>query len=169
MNKYLKSTGNIIIGILGGLLIFVLLPLFLIYGGVWIGNKILPILAMICLFVFLTNLIITLPMSFIKKLRELSSVLFLISSYVFGLTLWFESLVITFYLWGLFGVIVGLGLMGIGVLPIALFLTVINGHWLELIELLLLLIMTALTRWYSYWLAVKAEKEEYSQIYSDIV
>lgn len=169
MNKFLKSTGNTIIGILGGLLFFVFLPLFIIYGGVWIGNKILPILAMICLFIFATNLIIILPMSFFKKLRELSSALFLISSYVFGILLWFESLILTYYFWGLLGVFVGFVFMGVGFLPIALFLTVTNAQWLPLIELVLLLILLVLTRWYSYWLAVKVEKDEYGQIYSDIV
>ena len=68
---------------------------------------------------FLSTLLVSLvraaPLSLIPPTRGSSAVGFMIASYVFGAILWIWGMAYTYSVWGLFGVIVGLVLLGVGV------------------------------------------------------
>lgn len=57
-----------------------------------------------------------------------------------------EGLLMTLFIWGWGGVFIGLFMGGVGVVPIAMLATLLNGVWGALIELVLLTIMTYATR-----------------------
>ena len=99
MVGFLKSIGGFIIGICIFLGI-IFLAMFFIKGGVWLGAIVLPWLSIIMWLVFILNIIIFLPLGIFKKTRSVSAFGFVISSYVYGLTLWFWALLLTYLIWG---------------------------------------------------------------------
>jgi len=83
-----------------------------------------------------------------------------ISSYVFGLTLWFLGLLLTYFTWGFLGVFIGLVLGGVGVVPVAMLAALINGEFFTLGILVFLTMLTFGTRALGMYLAGRAEKNK---------
>jgi hypothetical protein len=107
----------------------------------FIFGKIYPCISDIALLLFLLDVIIFLPISFFKKARKFSGLTITYSSNLFGLQLWLSGLIITLGTWGIWAVIIGVLLLGIGVIPIALIATLSRGMWRPFIELLLSIIL----------------------------
>jgi hypothetical protein len=107
----------------------------------FIFGKIYPWVSDIALLIFLLDVIIFLPASFFKKARKFSGLGITYSSYLFGLQLWLSGLMITLGTWGIWAVIIGVLLLGVGVIPIALIATLSHGMWRLFIELLLSIIL----------------------------
>jgi len=124
------------------IIIGLLIISFFIDGMAWASAKLLPWFSVLTWFSFVIVVFILLPLAIPKKTREASSVALFIASYVFGATLWMVGLLLTMAIWGGTAVFIGLFLMGIGVVPIAMLATLINGIWWPFIELILLTIMT---------------------------
>ncbi len=64
--------------------------------------------------------IVLLPMCLFKRSRPFAGFGFIAASYLFGITTWLLGAVITFGSFGWIGLIIGLLLFGIGVVPLAL-------------------------------------------------
>jgi hypothetical protein len=139
--KDLSNIGNYALGIVIMLAILAL-PVLFIWGGVWIGEKILPWLMRISIITLMLNLLILGPLALISPARSWSGFGFVISSYIFGITGWFMGLLLTWILWGGIAVLIGLFIMGIGVVPIGILAALFNGMWLELGFLVLAVILT---------------------------
>ena len=131
----LKNIGSFMLGIvIFGAILFV--AVFLIRGGANIADKIYPFVHYIGSIVLIIDIVILLPLSFIKKTREVAAIGFLISSYIFGLGMWLYSFIITYSLWGGLAVFIGVIMMGVGVMPIALIASLFNGLWIFVLGLL---------------------------------
>jgi len=63
---------------------------------------------------------VLLPMCFFKRSRGFAGLGMIVASYIFGVTTWFLGAAITFGAYGWFGLIIGLLLFGIGVVPLAI-------------------------------------------------
>jgi len=113
-----------------------------IFGAAWGSTKLLPWFSILSWVTLALVIFIVLPLAIHKASRGFSSVALFIASYVFGITLWMEGLLLTLITWGVGAVIVGLFIMGIGVVPIAMLATLLKGMWGSLVELVLLAIMT---------------------------
>lgn len=99
--------------------IFLVIGLFL-HGMVWASDKALPWLIgagqasfAICAFVFL-------PLCIFGKTRPWAGFGFFMASYILGAELFAYCCVVAFAIWGYVGLILGVMLGGIGVIPIAL-------------------------------------------------
>ncbi len=121
---------------------FFLLFALLLRGMVWVSDKALPWLLLagsrtfdICFFVLL-------PLCFFKKTRPWAGLGFCLASYVFGVTVWAFSCVVTFGHWGYVGLIIGLLLGGFGVFPVALLAVSLHAEWSVVGWLLLGLVLT---------------------------
>jgi len=157
MVDFLKSIGGIIIGI-GVLLGSIFLLVFFIKGGVWLGAMVLPWLSIMMWLVFILNIIIFLPLGIFKKTRSVSAFGFVISSYVYGLTLWFWALLLTYLIWGTRAVFIGLFIAGIGVIPIAILATAFKGEWIITGEIILLLVLTYGSRMLGFYFAERVDE-----------
>ncbi len=157
MKVLFESIGGFIIGI-GFFFLIILIAMFFIEGSVWIGNKVLPWLSVLMWIVLALNIIILIPMSIFKKTKGPSAVGFIVSSYVYGLTLWFYGLILTYLIWGPVAVFIGLFLAGIGVVPIAVLATIIDGEWTIVGELIFLILLTYFSRFISFKLAERADE-----------
>ena len=124
----------------------------LYYGAAWISTKLLPLFPILSLITFGVVVLIVLPLAVPKATRGFASAALVIASYVFGVTLWMEGLLLTLTIWGLSAVFIGLLLGGVGVVPIAMLATLIDGMWSPLIELVLLMVATVGLRFGGNWL-----------------
>ena len=152
----LKSTISSIGTCALGLVIFIAaiaIPVVFIIGAAWVGERVLPWLMWLCVWAVGFNILILLPLAVIPRTRGLAGLGFFLSSYVFGLTGWFMGLLLTWILWGLFAVVVGLLILGVGVVPIAIVATLFNGMWPELDVLVLAVVLTYGLRLLGLWLS----------------
>ena len=67
------------------------------------------------------------------------------------------SLLISYTIWGVTGIVIGLLLGGIGVVPIAILATLFNGMWSMVGQLLLVTAITFGTRFLGIWVIMKSE------------
>ena len=117
--------------LLGGVILIAILfiPILFIWGGIKLSTILIPWLYLASAFAFLVNLVIFAPMAIFRKTREWAGVCMFFSSYVFGLTLWFLGLLLTYIIWGGFAVFIGLFIAGVGIVPVAMLATLIKGLW----------------------------------------
>ncbi len=158
MIEGLKNIGGFVVGI-AGLLFLIFISALMINGAVWIGEHVLPWLINIAWIVFVINLFILLPLSFFRKTGIFGGIGMYFSSFVFGLTLWFLGLLLTYFTWGFFGIFIGLMLGGIGVVPVGMLAMLFEGEFGFLIAMILLTIITFGSRILGIYLAGKAEEK----------
>ncbi len=142
------------IGIFLGLILLVLL---FIKGGLWLNAILYPYLVPIFQITFTVCILILLPIAIFKKTRQFSSIAFFIASYVFGIITWIWSFLLAYVSWGFIGLLIGLLIGGVGVIPIAMLATIFNGKWAALGQLVLLIVFTFGFRFLAIYFAEKAD------------
>ena len=155
----LKSAGAVIAGIAFLIGLLLLSGLF-IHGSARVGEKIYPWLATVSGYALVVVIFVLLPLAFYRKTRVVSGIGMMIASYVFGLTLWVWGLLLTYNLWGLLAVFIGLFMFGVGVVPIAMLATLFKGMWSTLGQLVLLTVLTFGTRFAGMWITSKAQLDQ---------
>ena len=152
VKRIFKSTGRLIIA-LGILAALTLIVLMIVKGGVWAGQKAYPLLSGFSRFTLLITVLILAPLALFKRTRMFAGLGIFAVSYILGFTLWMWSLLLTYNLWGVFAVILGLFFLGVGIVPIALLAAVFNAQWSTLAQLLLLAAFVPLCRALGVYLA----------------
>ena len=99
MIEGIKNIGAFVL-VIGLLLLLLLISVLMIQGAVWVGEHVIQWLINLTWFAFAINLFILLPFSFFRKTKIFGGIGMFISSYVFGLTLWFLGLLLTYFTWG---------------------------------------------------------------------
>ena len=145
----------------------IFLAILFIKGGVWLSIKILPWLSVVMWLVFMLDIFIILPLWMFKKTKGISAIGLVVSSYIYGLTLWLWALLVTYAIWGTVAVFIGLFLFGVGVVPIAVLAAAINGEWGTISSITLLLLLTFGSRILGLHFAQKADELAYSQSTED--
>jgi len=167
MKEKFKGIGYYILGI-GGFILILFLGILMIKGAVWVGEYALQWLINFSWIVLAINLFILLPLALFKKTGVVGGIGMFISSYVFGLTLWFLGLLLTYFTWGFTGVFIGLMLGGVGVIPVAMLASIVNGDFLTLLVLVILTALTFGTRFFGLYLVDRAEKKKDEEEYRDV-
>lgn len=70
--------------------------------------------------------LVLLPMALFRATRSAAGTGIFFSSYLFGLTTWFLGATVTFVTWGWVGLLLGLLIAGVGVVPIGIFAAFIS-------------------------------------------
>ena len=128
------------------LALMIIVPLLFIYGAVRVSEWILPLIAPITGVVFVVDILIILPIALIPRARGFAGNALFVSSYAYGITLWFSGLLITYLVWGFLGVFIGLFFLGLGVVPIGMIASAIEGEWWVVVNLIILTILTFASR-----------------------
>ena len=89
---------------------------------------------------------VVIPLALIKRTRHIGGGFLLFGSYVLGAFLWFYSAGVTFTLWGWTGLIIGVFLMGIGVVPMAILAGFLKGFSSLAITTIVLIVLTFAAR-----------------------
>ncbi len=160
----LKNVGGFVIGA-GFLLLLLLISVWIIQGAVWVGEHVLQWLINLTWIAFGINLFILLPLSLFRKTGVFGGIGMFISSYIFGLTLWFTGLLITYFTWGFLGVFIGLMLGGVGVIPVAMLASLLDGELFVLFILILLSVLAFGLKMLGIYMAGRAEEknDEYAR------
>jgi hypothetical protein len=146
MKTALQSLGGFLLWAVM-LVVSILVLVFLIKVGAQVAVWALPILDTVYQITFVLNIIILLPLAIFKKTRSYAGIGFYVSSYIFGVDLWLFSFLMTYAFFGTLGVILGVVLWGVGVVPIAAFAFLLHGLWSSFFEILLGLIPVFGTRY----------------------
>ncbi len=145
INQKLRSFGCGFLGII----IFIgllLLPVIIIMGTVWIAAIFFPFLIIITSILSFLSLFVFLPMTFFPKTKTKGALALIYSSFLFGITLWIYAALVAYLLWGILGLLVGLFILGVGVVPISFLAILISGEWLYLMGLIYLIFITFVSR-----------------------
>jgi hypothetical protein len=126
-------------------------------GMVWASETVYPWVVPIASVCLLLDVVL-LPFAIFRRLRGPISIAFVVSSYVYGLSLWLYSCLVAFILWGYAGLYVGLACVGVGVVPVAFIATLLGSHWHQLGEILLVVALTYGARIGGMLLAASAEQ-----------
>lgn len=156
---------DLIKGISGLLIAFVaivaltfLVALF-IKGGAWVSAVVLPFVNVLSSIALFLTILILLPLSFFKKTMSFSGSMLLIASYVFGLAAWLKGFLWAYNLWGVIGVLIGVFLFGVGVVPVGALALLLHGMWGPFFTLLLTVGTMYACRTYSVYVLTKAENQ----------
>lgn len=156
--KALKSFGSSLFGILiftGIILTFY----FLFRYGVNAAAYMAPYISWLSGVAITICLLVLLPLSFFSKTRTIAAVGFFAASYIFGLSLWLSGFLITYAYWGAIGVVIGIFMAGVGVVPTGILALVLHGQWLVVGILILGIILTYGVRAFGLYLAAMIDKE----------
>lgn len=104
-------------------------------------------------------MVVLLPAALIRPLRAFASLGLLVASWVFGFITWIFSFIVTLAIWGVWGVLIGLLFMGVGITPVAFLAMLLHSDWHPRIwDLLFMVILTFGVRALALWIAEKADK-----------
>jgi hypothetical protein len=122
----LKTAGEFVFGLVIFAVLFLAVSLYL-HGMVWVSESLTPWLLKaastlfdVCVFVFL-------PLCIFKRTRPWAGLGFFLSSWVFGVALFMLSCLVAFRTYGYGGLLGGLFLGGLGVIPVAWFAALFHG------------------------------------------
>lgn len=160
MKDTLKSIGSFILG-LGIFVGVMVLVVMLIKGGVWLSERVYPWLVILTAIAMFVVILVLLPLAIFRRTRAFAGGGIYLTSFVFGLTLWVWSLLVSYTLWGVKGIVVGLLLGGIGVVPIAILATLFHGMWSMVGQLLLVTAITFGTRFLGIYVMTKSEDQNH--------
>jgi len=125
--------------------------IFLLKGAAWISVKVFPWLYVAFFITLGISIFIFMPLAIFGKTRNFAGSALVIASYIFGINLWVYTFLLTYMLWGLFAVFVGLCIFGVGVVPIALIAAIFNGLWSSVGDIVFLIVSTFGIRALGLW------------------
>ncbi len=141
MGETLKRYGNYAFAGVA-FLAFLCIPALFILGSAWAARHLLEPLATACWVATSMIVFVLLPLSIVRRFRGFTGGAIFMLSYLFGLVTWLLSFILTYDLWGLWAVIVGLLFLGGAILPFALLATLFKGMWWVFFTLIILIVVT---------------------------
>jgi hypothetical protein len=104
-------------------------------------------------------LFVLLPLSIARRTRSFAGQGIIFASWVWGIALWMSATAILLNLWGFWGFVIGVVLLGVGSVPVAAFASLINREWAYLGGLAIGVLVVYGMRILSVWLLGKASLE----------
>jgi len=142
---------SIMVAIVGG-------SMLLLKGVLWASDNLLPPLIKVGWWILGATVVIALPLSISKKMRGGVAVAIMLSSFVYGLIAWLTAIVITYTYWGIVGVIMGLFLAIVGIVPVGLLASAFHG-WDGFVPLVVLVALSFGSQIVAVMLAASAATE----------
>ena len=155
----LKAVGSVLLGI-AALLAFGLLISLWVVGITWLSVKIVWYVLAAAHVAFWVCLFVLLPLSLFRVTRKISCFGTFTASFIFGLCTWILGVLIAYEYWGGIGLIVGLVLGIVGIVPVGILASIFHADWASVILLTIGLVLTYGSRLFASWLAVKIDRAE---------
>ena len=137
----------------------IVVPVALLFGAAWISAKVFPWLMPVFFWTLAACVLILTPAALLRPTRGFSAMGFFLASYVFGAIMWSWSLLLTLDLWGMFAVVVGLLIAGVGIVPVAFLAALFHADWASMGDLVIMVVATFGSRILGAWLATKADRD----------
>lgn len=147
------------VGGLAVVAVVITIPVVLLLGAAWVSQKISPWLMPVFLWTLAACVFILGPTALLRSTRGFSTIGLMVASYAFGFVLWVWSFLLVLELWGIFAVVIGLLLAGIGIVPVAILAALFHAQWESLGDLAIMIVATFGARILAVWLASKVDRE----------
>ena len=112
------------------------------------------------LLIFCTTLVLLLVGSISKSSRSFVGKATTVLSYPVAFTVWLWGFLLVFIAWGWLGVIIGLVLLGVGVVPLGLIALILDGVWSGVGQMVLAVALVMAMRYAGTWMAENTEAVE---------
>ncbi len=162
--KFFKNSSLSILGF-SVIILIMLVGLIVIIGLAKISEKVMPYLMAISVWCLVIFVLLILPLSLIKPLRSILSIISYIFSFVFGIFTWSLALISLWFYWGFLSIFLILFLHAF--VPAAMIVLLFKGQFSVILTLLIGLILTYGMRFYSLWLGSLQFKNQESK--TDII
>jgi hypothetical protein len=87
-----------------------------------------------------------------RKTRRFAGICYVVSSFLFGFVLWVMCALTVYAAWGGFAVFIGTMVLGVGVVPMTLWILIRDAQWFNLADVALLGFSLAGSRFLGVWL-----------------
>ena len=126
-----------------------------IKGTPWIAENVYPWVIKVAAVVIFLVIPVSLLLAVFRTTRGIAGIGLFSSSYIIGLSLWIWSLIVAYVLAGVFWMIVGILLGGIGVVPIALIAALLKSEWATAGQIAIVAIVVFALRAFGLFVAAK--------------
>jgi hypothetical protein len=157
----LKGIGQVLIGLAAMVAIFVGFVAF-VRGFAWLSDELMWYVFTAAQLAFAVSLVFLLPLAMLRATRKIACIGLYIASFVFGTCTWILGFSSTYFYWGGFGVIIGLALGVVGLVPVAMLACLGHADWVALSILIGGVVLTYGTRAIALALVAKIGKDEMS-------
>lgn len=161
--KALKDFGTGLLGILALLAVFVAIAFFF-YGFAWVSEKLMWYIFSAVQITFAVCVVLLLPLSIFRATRKVACFGLYGASFIFGACTWIMGFSSTYFYWGGFGVMIGLILGIVGIVPLGILASLMNTDWYAVAFLVGGLVLTYGARAIALWLADKIDRYEMGKL-----
>ena len=142
------------------LCVLVAVPILFLFGVSWLIRIVEPIVSFCTATAFWLSLLLFLPMALLRRTRIISIFGLGAASLIFGIFSWCLSFATVHDYFGITGLVIGLLIAGVGIVPIALVGAIMHHAWPLLVLLIFALILSLGTRVLAMWLATVQEQSK---------
>lgn len=117
----------------------------------------------------LLSIFVFAPLGIWRRTRPFAGWALVVASYVLGAILWIYGAALTFSYWGWVGLVVGLLVFGVGVVPMGLLATALHSEWAWFFQLSVLLVSVFTIRLLGAWMLERVQKagsDEWAELQS---
>jgi invasion protein IalB len=139
--RALKGAGTILAVIVGFVALIFFAALFST-GHEWVSKIVREYLDIAAIIALAVCGFILLPCALFRATRTFSAYGVFISSVIFGAFTWIFGFLVTLQYWGVFGVLIGLSVVGVGVVPLGILAAAFDSNWSAVGRLALGLVFT---------------------------
>ena len=131
-----------------------------IAGLAWASENWDEYLDIVAIIAFLICVFVLLPCAFFRATQKLSMYGLYISSVIFGASTWICGFLATLQYWGVIGVVVGVIMGVVGIVPLGMLASAFHSDWLAVGQLALGLVLTYGARMTAVLLAARIDRDE---------
>jgi hypothetical protein len=157
------ALGGVLLGIAAMMVLLFLFTLW-VYGVAWVSEKILWYVMTAAHITFWVCILILLPLTLFRVTRKVACFGLMGASLIFGATTWILGFLVSLDYWGIVGILIGLILGIVGVVPIGILAAMFHSDWYSVVGLVIGLVLTYGARAFSAWLAVKIDTYEEEKV-----
>jgi MFS family permease len=156
-----EKISNFLYGLVGlGLFILPIVAfILLIVGGAKLFESLYPILEKISILVWSIVWLLVI-ISFVPGVRKFTGSGIILGTYIGAAILWFLCFYITYSLWGILGILIGVIFLGLGVYFTAILALLFNGQFLQAFSIVFNLAQILFLRWLGFLIITKHKPAE---------
>ena len=124
----LRNTGVFIIGAILFVATILLSAIFLV-GITWLTKVLYPFIAFIYGVTLRSCFFVLLPLAIFKTTRTFAATGFAVAAMVMAIYVWLFSVLVVYQFWGFVGLVAGIVLGVVGIVPLGLVAAGLNGLW----------------------------------------
>ncbi|MGH6987572.1 MAG: hypothetical protein ACRED9_12140 [Caulobacteraceae bacterium] len=118
-------------------------------GSVWVAPRVFPAVYLLAIADVVFSIVILGPCALFSRTRMFSAIGLQVSAFVLAAATWLFSFMVVYYWWHLIGLIAGLVMGVVGVVPLAMIAAGFEGLWKPEAVIVSGIILSALAYWIS--------------------